>query len=280
CQAAVHAYIIKRPLLARVLFAPCLKKVQHFSMSDSSFSGSDEFFTPNPEMDSFCSETSTNADFTANQFTKESTGFEEELEITREIYQKNTGSLRNSSSSDTDGVEGKRVSQKVTVQRSSDRDRSRVSKHSLTPSSGSFSDILDLSCIPCDGDHNLLLSKTPLSTCAPIDNSTPFSVSTGEKVNQMPEEITSEEIVQEFMEDERGEKIVPERQQEENQGLLEHPSDWEKSSMQKSMAETERAHSTLDSVLEEMSESQEQPKEKITKMWTNRNNALSGEALR
>ncbi|GCB69087.1 hypothetical protein scyTo_0015285, partial [Scyliorhinus torazame] len=80
------------------------EKAQHSSMSDSSLSVSDEFFTPNPETVSLGSETSTNADLNLNQLSKESTSFEEELEISRAIYRKNTTSLRSSSSSDTDDV--------------------------------------------------------------------------------------------------------------------------------------------------------------------------------
>uniref|UniRef100_UPI00398E95DA inactive serine/threonine-protein kinase TEX14 n=1 Tax=Pristiophorus japonicus TaxID=55135 RepID=UPI00398E95DA len=474
------------------------EKTQHFSLSDSSFSVSDEFFTPNPELVSLCSETLTNTDLTENQLTKESTSSEEELEITREVCQKNTGPLRCSSSSDTDSVDGKTVKQKVTVQRSSDRDRSRVLKPSFTPSAGvpqagevglttslnhnhpaqapkaalrkdeiSFSDIQDLSYIPSDGHfaNPLLLSKTPSSTRAPIDNSTPYPVSTakdvssghwphytrfepvllqtkisetspwpspdssaispgtfttacdetskmqtpitpperqpskiigptapsglgvtnapsesvsgrpsaappgtpaqrtgatagpseeavksgpgtpagslpggqgitvaargsascgspssaivsktgeeadgmsgmcdkqnqgrrcenflqlkhisrgsiGTKANEMPERIMSGGIVQEFGEDQKEEKIEPERQQEANQDVLEHPSDWERCSLQKSMEETERAHSTLDSVLEEMMESQGHLKGEISKVWTKGNDAVRGEALR
>ncbi|XP_059511316.1 uncharacterized protein LOC132211022 [Stegostoma tigrinum] len=80
------------------------ENMYHSSVSDSSLSVSDEFFTPNPEMVSLCSETSTNVDLNSNQLTKESTSFEEELEITTAIYQKNAGSFRSSSSFDTDGV--------------------------------------------------------------------------------------------------------------------------------------------------------------------------------
>ncbi|XP_078404030.1 uncharacterized protein LOC144684270 [Cetorhinus maximus] len=100
-----------------------------------------------------------------------------------------------------------------------------------------------------------------------------------EKVNPMPEGITPGKIVQESAEGQREDQIVPERQQEANRGLLEHPSDWERCSMQKSMEETERAHSTLDSVLEEILELQDQSKGKITKLWTSRNNVHEGEAL-
>ncbi|XP_038670545.1 uncharacterized protein LOC119975096 isoform X2 [Scyliorhinus canicula] len=426
------------------------EKAQHSSMSDSSLSVSDEFFTPNPETVSLGSETSTNADLNLNQHSKESTSFEEELEISRAIYRKNTTSLRSSSSSDTDDVvEGKKVSRKVTVRRRKDGDRSSGNKLSSLPSSGSFFDIQDISCIPCDGHftNHLLLSKTPSSTLAPIDNSTPYSLNTGksvpsgqrqnytgyepmvlqtkiletslwpsrdssaispgtfatacdetnkmqtpittlesqctttvgsitssticvvnassepvseqpraippsypapltgaiaghgdevkltepgtpsgtmtrgkvtamsaggsascdsqcsplvseageeaigipgewdknkqnqeERVNQMPEGITSGDIVQKSAADQRKDKIVPKRQQEVNRGMLEHHSDWERCSIQKSMEETERAHSTLDSVLEEMLELQDQTKEKITKVWTSGNNAHAEEA--
>ncbi|XP_067823995.1 inactive serine/threonine-protein kinase TEX14-like [Heptranchias perlo] len=441
----------------------------------------DEFFTPNPELVSLCSEASTTTDLNENQLIQESTSSEEELEITREACQRNTGSLRSSSSSDTDAVEGEKVTQKLAAQRSIDRDWNGVGKLGFTPSAGvpqaakigmitalnhnhpaqilkgakrkdeiSFSEILDLSCIPCDEHftNRLLLSKTPLSTRAPINNSTPYPVSTGKKVssghwpyhtksepvllqtnisetslwpspdssaispgtfatacnetirtqtpitppesqssatigsiaqsvlgvanspservsgkpcaappsspvqltdsiagrgeevvklseprtlsstlpggqiitlaacggascgsqcsvfiskggdevdgmtgmwdknkqnqgekaNHMPEGITSGGIVQELGEDQKVERLVQERQREASQGILEYPSAWERCSIQKSMEETERAHSTLDSVLEGMLESQDQPKEKITKMWTN--DALKGEALR
>ncbi|XP_060703741.1 inactive serine/threonine-protein kinase TEX14-like [Hemiscyllium ocellatum] len=176
------------------------EKMYHSSMSDSSLSVSDEFFTPNPEMVSVCSETSTNVDLNSNQLTKESTSFEEELEITTAIYQKNASSSRSSSSFDTDGV--------VEENRNKDEDQS-----SCTPSSGvdqtaeigkvtdfhlnqpatsegplhkneiSFSDIQDLSCIPSDEQfsNHLLLSKTSLLTSVPISNSTPYSNSTVSK---------------------------------------------------------------------------------------------------
>ncbi|GCC32927.1 hypothetical protein chiPu_0011391 [Chiloscyllium punctatum] len=410
------------------------EKMYHSSMSDSSLSVSDEFFTPNPEMVSVCSETSTNVDLNSNQLTKESTSFEEELEITTAIYQKNASSSRSSSSFDTDGV--------VEENRSKDEDQS-----SCTPSSGvdqtaeigkvtdfhlnqpgtlegplhkneiSFSDIQDLSCIPSEEQftNHLLLSKTLLSTSAPISNSTPYSNSTGHlqhpteyesmpvlnkiletslwpspessaispgtfatacdetdkiqspttvpetqpttrkavgsvtttfllepvseklcatppsslttrtdtvdgqgeevarlselgvpsdtlaerqvvasgmpgmldknkqnqvgKVNQMPEGITSGEIVQETTENEKEDKAVQEVKQEGSQGTLEHASDWERCSLQKSLEETERAHSTLDGVLEEILELQNQPKEKINKMQTSTNNSDGGEDL-
>ncbi|GCB69267.1 hypothetical protein scyTo_0012392, partial [Scyliorhinus torazame] len=98
------------------------------------------------------------------------------------------------------------------------------------------------------------------------------------KVNQMPEGITTGETVQKSAADQTKDKIVPKRQQEVNRGILEHHSDWERCSIQKSMEETERAHSTLDSVLEEMLELQDQTKEKISKMWTSGNNAHAEEA--
>lgn len=47
------------------------EKVQSVSTSESSFNKSDEFFTPNPELVSRYSETSTNGNYTENQFTKE-----------------------------------------------------------------------------------------------------------------------------------------------------------------------------------------------------------------
>ncbi|XP_043574840.1 inactive serine/threonine-protein kinase TEX14-like [Chiloscyllium plagiosum] len=99
------------------------------------------------------------------------------------------------------------------------------------------------------------------------------------KVNQMPEGITSGEIVQETAENQQEDEALQEVKQEASQGMLEHPSDWERCSLQKSLEETERAHSTLDGVLEEILELQNQPKEKINKMQTNTNNSKGEEDL-
>ncbi|XP_055513644.1 inactive serine/threonine-protein kinase TEX14-like isoform X2 [Leucoraja erinacea] len=329
------------------------EKVQSVSTSESSFNKSDEFFTPNPELVSRYSETSTNGNYTENQFTKESTSSEEELEITAEDCQKNTISFRSSSGSDIDVV-GKGIIGKALERKNSNRDWSGISKLSFTSSAGSFSDIRDLSCIPHDMHfmNKLSLSKTPLCTGGPINNSTPYSVNTGnvpsgycphhtrfesllskiidtslwhspessmispgtfatacdetskihnptslpdatsvisiakspgegacgqlkatptnltthltEKAQQMPEDISAESIVQKLVED-QNEKIVPARLQDISQDTLDYSSDCGRCRLQKSMEETERAHSTLDSVLE-MVESRDHTKEEtITK---------------
>ncbi|XP_069766558.1 inactive serine/threonine-protein kinase TEX14 isoform X2 [Narcine bancroftii] len=174
----------KRFITRRVQKKPQKEKLQYLSTSESSFNKSDEFFTPNPEGVSLYSENSTNGDLGVNQLNKQSTSSEEELEITKEVCQKNTISLRSSSASDFDVV-GKEVMGKIMEGRNHNRDWSGVSKLDITPSARSFSDIQDLSCIPCDIHfmNKLLLSTTPLCTDGPINNSTPYSVITGKNIS-------------------------------------------------------------------------------------------------
>ncbi|XP_059827485.1 uncharacterized protein LOC132395214 [Hypanus sabinus] len=163
------------------------ENVQYFSPSDSSFNKSDEFFTPNSELLSLYSETSTNEDLTENQLPKESVDSEEESEINREVCQKNTISLRSSSGSDIDVV-GKEVIGKVMDQRNSNRDWNEVTILSTTASAGSFSDIQDFSCIPCDRcSMDKMCSKTPLCSGGPINYSTPHSVITDTSLWQSSE---------------------------------------------------------------------------------------------
>eukprot|EP00062_Callorhinchus_milii_P020257 gi/632975706/ref/XP_007904375.1/ PREDICTED: inactive serine/threonine-protein kinase TEX14-like isoform X4 [Callorhinchus milii] len=196
------------------------ENLEQFSTSDFAFESSldvsDEFFTPNLQFVSFSSRNLASTGFSNIQYAQESTtSSEEELEITREVCQQNLDSTKHSFSSDSDAVGGKMVIHKVNVEKSIERDWSGVSKHSFTPLIGvaqateigmvtaldynhrelkgtldkhevSMPDIQNISCIPCDGHFAdaILLSKTPMSTHMPFNNSTPYSISPGKKLSQ------------------------------------------------------------------------------------------------
>ncbi|XP_062887214.1 inactive serine/threonine-protein kinase TEX14-like [Mobula hypostoma] len=122
---------------------------------------------------------------------------EEEFEINREVCQKNTVSLRSSSGSDIDVV-GKEVIGKVMERKNSNGDWNGITVLSPTASAGSFSDIQDFSCIPCDRcSIDKMRTKTPLCSGGPIDNSTPHSVITGKNVSSgsCPHHISFESLL-------------------------------------------------------------------------------------